>query len=175
MFNLILKTLRDKRFFILGWALGLMFMGFLMVVFYPSFSRGQVDQLMDALPEAMRGLVGNLQDWRELPGYIGSQIFDIRLPIFVGILAILLAIGLTVGEEGKGQLRTLLALPISRRKIVLAKWLALVFICLIASLATILGVVIGVLVINETIDWLVLARFHAGLQPMIEVMFAERG
>jgi hypothetical protein len=69
MFNVFLKTLRDKRYFILGWSLGLLFLGFMMTSFYPSFSGGQIDQLLDSLPPAFQGLVGNVQDWRELPGY----------------------------------------------------------------------------------------------------------
>lgn len=158
MFNLFFKTLRDKRFFILGWAIGLAFLGFAMTSFFPSFSGGQIDGLLETLPPALQGLVGDLQDWRELPGYVGSQVFDIRLPIFISILSILLAIGLTVGEEDKGQLRTLIGLPISRRKIVGAKWLAVVVICFVASLAPIIGVEIGLLAINETIDQMVLVR-----------------
>jgi len=158
MFNLLFKTLRDKRFFILGWALGLGFLGFVMTSFFPSFSGGQIDSLMETLPAALQGLVGSLQDWRELPGYLGSQIFDIRLPIFISILAILLAIGLTVGEEDRGQLRTLIGLPISRRSIIFAKWLAIVIICFIASLATVVGIEVGLLVIGESIDQMVLVR-----------------
>jgi len=136
MFNLLFKTLRDKRFFILGWSLGLMFLGFAMTTFFTSFSGGQIDQLLSSMPKALQGLVGNVQDWRELPGYIGSQIFDIRLPIFISILSILLAVSLTVGEEDKGQLRTLIALPISRRKIVFAKWIAIVVICFAVGIST---------------------------------------
>lgn len=158
MFNLFFKTLRDKRFFILGWSLGLIFLGFAMVSFFPSFSGGQIDELLGSLPPALQGLVGNLQDWQTLPGYVGSQIFDIRLPIFISILSILLAIGLTVGEEDKGQLRTLVSLPISRRRIVLGKWLAIVAICFVASLATAVGVEAGLLVINESLDKAILLR-----------------
>ena len=158
MFNLLRKTLRERRLFILGWSLGLGFLGFVMTCFFTSFNGGQVDELMSSLPPALQGLVGDLQDWRQLPGYIGSQIFDIRLPIFASILAILLAVGLTVGEEDKGQLRTLIALPISRRSIIIAKWLSIVIICLVASIGTVLGVEIGLLVIGETLDQLVLVR-----------------
>lgn len=158
MFNVFFKTLRDKRFFVLGWMLGLTFLGFAMTSFYPSFNGGQIDELLKTLPPALQGLVGNLQDWRELPGYIGSQVFDIRLPIFISILSILLAIGLTVGEEDKGQLRTLISLPVSRRAIIVAKWAAIIVICFAASLAPIIGVAVGLLAINETIDQLVLVR-----------------
>ena len=158
MFNLLRKTLRERRYFILGWSLGLGFLGFAMTTFFTSFSGGQIDGLLTSLPPALQGFIGNLQDWKQLPGYIGSQIFDIRLPIFASILSILLAVGLTVGEEDKGQLRTLVALPISRRKIITAKWLAIVVICLVASLTTVVGIEIGVLVIGETIDQTVLVR-----------------
>lgn len=158
MVALLLKTLRDKRFFILGWSLGVAFLGFAMTTFYTSFSGGQIDELLKSLPPALQGLVGNLQDWRELPGYIGSQVFDIRLPIFISILSILLAVGLTVGEEDKGQLRTLVSLPMSRRKIIAAKWLAIVVVCFVASFATVLGVELGTLMIHKSLDPLVLVR-----------------
>lgn len=158
MFTILLKTIRDKRFFVLGWSVGLAFLGFALTSFFPSFNGGQIDGLLESLPPALEGLVGNLQDWRELPGYIGSQVFDIRLPIFISILSIILAVSLTVGEEDKGQLRTLIALPISRRKIIAGKWLAIVFICLIASIAPIVGVCVGLATIGESLDPMVLVR-----------------
>lgn len=158
MFNLLAKTLVERRFFILGWTLGLAFLGFAMTSFFPSFSGGQIDGLLNSLPPALKGLVGNLQDWKELPGYIGSQVFDIRLPIFASILSILLAVGITVGEEDKGQLRTLISLPISRRKILTAKWLAIVAICFVATLGVIVGIEVGVLTIGKTLDQMVLVR-----------------
>lgn len=158
MFNVLQKTLRDKRFFILGWSLGLAFLGFLMTAFFTSFSGNEIDQLLGALPPAMQGLVGDLQDWKELPTYIGSQVFDIRLPIFISILAILLAVSVTVGEEEKGLLRTLTSLPISRRAILLAKWFAVVVICLIASVATVAGIEAGLPLTGEALDQMVLVR-----------------
>ena len=167
MFNILTKTLRDKRFFILGWSLGLLFLGYLMIIFFPSFSGGEIDQLMGTMPPALQGLVGELQDWRELPGYIGSQLYDIRLPIFVSILAILLAIGISVTEEDKGQLRTLLALPYSRRSVVMGKWFAIVVVCFIASLATVAGVVVGALQIQVSVDPTMLVRL--GLFTWLQV------
>ena len=158
MLSLFAKTLYDKRLFILGWSLGLAFLGFVMTSFYTSFSGGEIDELMKTLPPALQGLVGDLQDWKQLPGYIGSQVFDIRLPIFVSILSILLAVGLTVGEEDKGQLRTLVGLPISREAIVSAKWLAIVVISFVASLATVGGIVAGIPTTGQTLDPMVLVR-----------------
>lgn len=158
MFNVFFKTLRDKRFFILGWVLGLAFLGFAMTSFFPSFNGGQIDEMLASMPPALQGLIGELQDWHELPNYIASQIFDVRLSIIIAVMAILLAIGLTVAEEDKGQLRTMISLPISRRRIITAKWLVAVLISGLAVLGTVAGVVLGTLVIDESLDAMVLVR-----------------
>lgn len=154
-----MKTLRDKRAFIIGWGLGLAFIGYLMTIFYPAFHQESgIDQLVKSLPPAFKGLVGNLDNLKELSTYLGSQLFNVRIPIFLSVLTILLAVGLTVGEEEKGQIRTLAALPLSRHSIVLTKWFALVVICVIATLATTAGILVGLSVIKESLDMMVLVR-----------------
>ncbi|MBC7868596.1 ABC transporter permease subunit [Candidatus Saccharibacteria bacterium] len=172
MFNLFTKTLYDKRAFIVGWSLGLAFIGFLMTIFYPAFHQDNgLDQLVKSLPPAFQGLVGNLDNLKALPTYLGSQLFDIRIPIFISILTIILSVGLTVGEEEKGQLRTLLALPLSRTRILLSKWTVIVFICFAVTLATLLGIELGTLMIGESLDWLVLVRL-GGMMWLLAVTIA---
>ncbi|HEX7484285.1 MAG TPA: ABC transporter permease subunit [Candidatus Saccharimonadales bacterium] len=159
MFNLFTKTLYDKRAFIIGWSLGLMAVGCLMMLFYPAFHQDNgIDELVKSLPTAFQGLVGDLGNLKQLSTYIGSQLFDVRIPILVSILSIILAVGLTVGEEEKGQLRTLVGLPLSRAHILFSKWLAIVTICLFTTIATVIGIEIGLVVINETLDWMVILR-----------------
>lgn len=170
MFDVFRKTLRDKWAFIFGWSLGLVALAFLMVIVYPSFNNTGMDELLESLPEALRGLVGDLNALKELPTYLASQLFDIRMPIFISILAIVLALGLTVSEEEKGQLRTLVALPIGRTSIVLGKWLAAVVICVIASIATLLGVWLSIVSIGETIDVMTLLRLVGLMCLMIIAM-----
>lgn len=162
MYNLFTKTLYDKRAFIIGWSLGMAFLGFLMMSFYPAFHQDTgLDQLVKNLPSAFQGLIGNLNNLKELPGYIGSQLFDVRIPIFVSMIAIILAVGLTVTEEEKGQLRMLLAMPLSRSHILFSKWLAIVVICFITTVAVIVGMLLGLLVINESLDVDVIVRLGA--------------
>lgn len=162
MYNLLTKTLYDKRAFIIGWSIGLILLGFLMMIFYPAFHQDNgLDQLVKSLPPAFQGLVGDLNNLKQLPSYLGSQLFEVRIPIFVSILSIILAVGLTVGEEEKGQLRTLLALPLSRSRILLTKWLAIVAISLITTLAVIVGVKLGLVVIHESLAIDVLVRVGA--------------
>lgn len=162
MYNLFTKTLYDKRSFIIGWGLGMAFLGFLMMSFYPAFHQDTgLDQLVKNLPTAFQGLVGNLNDLKELPGYIGSQLFDVRIPIFVSMIAIILAVGLTVGEEEKGQMRMLLAMPLSRWHILFSKWLAIVAISFMTTLAVIVGMLLGLLAINESLAVDVMVRLGA--------------
>lgn len=159
MYSLFTKTLYDKRSFIIGWGLGMVFIGYLMTVFYPAFHQNNsIDELVKNLPPAFQGLVGNLNNLKELPSYLGSQLFNVRIPIFVSIMSIIIAIGLTVGEEEKGQLRTLISMPLSRTHVLMSKWLAIVFICLIATLATVVGIEFGLLFIKENLDYMVLVR-----------------
>jgi ABC-2 type transport system permease protein len=154
MLNLFTKTLYDKRWFMLGWMLGLGFLAFVMTVFYTSFHQDNgLDQLLKSLPPALKGLVGNLGDLKETATYLGSQLFNIRVPIFVSIFSILLAHGLTVGEEDKGQLRTLLGLPLSRRRIIFDKWLAMIVITGVVLGGLMGGIFVGMRVINEMVDW----------------------
>jgi len=151
--NLFFKTLYDRRFFIIGWSLGLAFIGYVMTIFYPSLhSSGSISSLVKSLPQAAQGLVGNIDDFNHLATYLGGQLFTIRIPIFVSILSILLAVGLTVTEENKGQLRTLVALPVSRTHILFSKWGAIVLICAVASLAVVVGVDVGAWQIGEALD-----------------------
>lgn len=172
MHNLYTKTLYDKRSFIIGWSLGLAFVGYLMTILFPAFHQDNgLDQLIQSLPPALQGLVGDLGNLNQMSTYLGSQLFNIRIPIFVSILAILLVVGLTVSEEEKGQLRTLVALPLSRTRIFFSKWASVVSICLIGTLATLGGIWIGLTVIHTSLDPLVLLRL-GGMMWLLMVALA---
>ena len=159
MYSLFTKTLYDKRIFIIGWGLGMAFIAFLMTIFYPAFHQDNgIGQLIESLPPAFQGLVGSLDNLKEMSTYLGSQLFDIRMPIFLSIFTIILASGLTTTEENDGQMRTLAAMPISRVGILTAKWFGGVFISIIITLATAAGIGMGLAVINESLDIQVLVR-----------------
>lgn len=135
------KALYDRRSFIVGWTIGLTAIAALMTSFYPAMHQeGAIDQLLKQMPAALQGLIGNLGDLSHFDTYIASQLFDIRLPLIAGIMSIILALGFSTREEESGELRTVLALPISRTKLLFQKWFALCTIMLI----TVLGLIIGI-------------------------------
>jgi len=173
MRNVFFKTLYDKRWFILGWSLGMAFLGWLMTIFFPTFHQDNtIEQLVKALPPAFAGLVGDLANLSEIPTYLGAQLFNVRIPMLISIFSILLAVGLTVAEEEKGWFRTLTALPISRAGIVLQKWLAIVVASVLATLAVCIGVELGLLQIGETIDTVTLLRL-GGLMALLVVALSS--
>lgn len=160
MRNVFLKTLYDKRAFLIGWCVGLMFLGWLMTIFYPALHDSSISlaKLAATLPKAFVGLIGNLGDLTHPNTYIGSQLFDIRMPLMIGILSILLGVSLSVADEEKGGLRIVSALPVSRRSILLQKWLAVVVIAGLAVMFSCVGVLIGLAWINQSLDLMVLVR-----------------
>lgn len=160
MRNLVFKTLYDKRTFLIGWSAGLLFLGWLMTIFFPSLrdSGSGLVALAAKLPPAFAGLIGNLADMTHIDTYLGSQLFDIRMPIFIAILSILLGVSLSVTDEEKGGIRTVSALPVSRRSIVLQKWIAVMIIAGLGVVFTCVGVLIGLATIHQSLDMAVLLR-----------------
>ncbi len=148
MNNIFTKTFRDKQWFTLGWFLGFMALAALMVAFYPAMHQdGTIDKLVATMPPAFKGLIGNLADLTRFDTYLASQLFDIRVSLLAGIMSIILALGLTIGEEEKGELRTLLSLPVSRTSLLLQKWLAM----LVIIFVTLLGLAVSIYLLQGTV------------------------
>ncbi len=116
-----------------------------MASFYPAMHQdGAIDSLVKNMPPALQGLVGNLADLNAFPTYLASQLFDIRMPLIAGIMAIIIGLGLSVADEEKGELRTILSLPISRTKLFVHKWLAMVTIMGVAIIGLLAGLYITI-------------------------------
>ena len=153
------KTIYDKRFFILGWFLGFAALAALLVTFFPAMKQeGSLEMFVDSMPPAMQGFVGDLDNLRQLSTYLAAQLFDIRMQIIAGIMVVVLALKLTVGEEESGQLRTVLSLPISRTSLLVQKWLAMVCITGLALSGTAVGIYVAQFAIDESISLLVLEQ-----------------
>jgi len=65
-------------------------------------------------------------------------------------MAIIIGLGLSVGEEYSGRIYLLLAQPISRTKIVWQKWLAMIITFTVVHLALLVGIISVVALINES-------------------------
>jgi len=154
MRTLLSKTLYDKRWFILGWSLILVFTIGFTVAFYPSFTEGGTfEQLSKTVPSQLQGFIGDEQSFGTIQGYIAEQLYNFRVPIMVMIMALILAQGLTVSEEERGTLRTLASLPLSRTRILWERWIAGVIIFAIVTLLGVLTAWLSSLGVNESLSF----------------------
>lgn len=149
MRSVYLKTLSDKRFFVLGWTIGFAALAALMVSFYPAMHQdGTIDALVANMPEAFKGLIGDLANLSSFHTYLASQLFDIRMPLIAGVMAIILGLSLSVADEEKGELRTVLSLPVGRTKLLIEKWLTMLTI----MTSTLVGLLAGIYLTMPLID-----------------------
>lgn len=146
--SVFLKTLYDRRWFILGWCIAFAAISALLASFYPAMKVTGLDELVKNMPPAFKGLVGDLSLLESFDTYMASQLFDIRLPLIGGIMSIILGLALSSAEEESGELRTTLALPVSRTILLVQKWLAMVVI----SGVMMLGITAGAYAVLPFVD-----------------------
>jgi len=163
MLAIVRKTLFEKRFSLIAWALGALFMVWLTLIFYPSFSQGdQLDSLIKSLPPQLQGLVGNVNNFKSIGGYLDGVVFNLRVPLVTVTMAILFGISLTAADEEQGTLSTLLAQPVSRGRVLLEKFMALTAGIIIVHIGVFFGLLLALLNINYTYSISLLLAVTAG-------------
>jgi ABC-2 type transport system permease protein len=132
--NVYLKSLYNLRWQMLGWTLGLGFVVFLTVIFYNSLIVGGFGAITKSVPPSLQALVGSLEDFTSIGGYVGQFVFGSKTTMLLIPMAIIIFVSQSVSDESDGRLATLLTLPVSRTSVYIQKWLAaatvLVVVCL---------------------------------------------
>lgn len=183
--SVLIKTLHEKRWMVLGWSIGVAAMSLLMMSFYHSFSDGAFDELAKNLPKSLQGLVGNLQELKTVPGFVGQQIFALRIPLLTIIMSVILFSGLLAGDEAEGSLQTVLTRPVRRHVVYLQKLLAGLIVSFVVCMASMPGVMLGLVLIGETMSlwnlfqaivaaWLVASTFGV-FGYSLGAIFGKRG
>lgn len=126
MLALLFKTIKKNLTSLLIYTIISASFVWMYVAMWPSFSkeREKFLELVNAYPEALMkamnidivGMFGSLE------GFIAGEHFSIIWPIIIVILTLSYASGAIAGEIDKGTIELLLAQPISRLKIFLAKY-----------------------------------------------------
>lgn len=148
--SIFTKTLYEKRWSLFGWAAGLLAMTIMTMVFYPNFKQAGFEEVLKSLPESLKPLVGSVESFKTVPGYIAQQVYGPQIPIFLVIMGIIMFIGIGVGDEDRGTLQTLLVQPVSRSKVYWQKALAGATLVMLATLTIAAGVLVSLVFINET-------------------------
>lgn len=166
------KTLYERRLSTIIWTLAFFACVLLIVVLFPTF-KDSFGQALNDVPESLKGLLGNASDYQTINGYVDIQVIG-QMIFLTLILGIILGTSFLAGEENSRTLHTLLVQPISRTRIYIEKYLAMMVITFVAIIGGIFGgIIAGAIPIGElhnTSVWRMLQA--AGMTWLLTLAFA---
>lgn len=125
MLAITATELRQRKMYVLWWSVGIIALTAFTVLAYGSI-KGQAAQLNKAF-EGLTSSAGSFFGTSNMfspDGYLNSQLYYITLPILFIILSVTLSGNLVSKEERHHTMELLLARPISRSRLLLAKIIA---------------------------------------------------
>ncbi len=160
------RGLADRRRALAAWIVGIVaYIGLIAAVFPSIEGSAQFDKLIKNYPDVLKAMFGLSASARFTtgPGYIDAELFSLMLPLLVLVLAIGTGAGTLAGEEEQGLLELVLAAPIRRRSVVLAKAAALAIEVAAAATAVFVALVVASPLVDLHLDAANLAGACAGL------------
>lgn len=119
------RSFHEHRRSLSVWAAGLFVLAVVMGALYPTVrDNPQLATLHETYPKALRSLFG-ITDLTTGVGFMRAELFSLVAPLMLVVLAVLWGGDLIAGEEDRGTIDILLANPVSRSRILLEKWAAL--------------------------------------------------
>ncbi|WP_227984416.1 ABC transporter permease subunit [Nocardia spumae] len=118
------KTLRSNRRSLLGWTAGITAAAAMYSAFYPQMAKNGAAQT-ENLPDSLRDAL-NMNDVASAPGYLGSTVFGLIVPLLAMFFGAALGARVTAADEECGTLDLLLAHPVTRTSLIVQRIAALV-------------------------------------------------
>jgi ABC-2 type transport system permease protein len=120
------KQLRDKRRSYLSWTVAITAVAVLYAALWPVFGHTSgLASLVNSLPQAMKDAF-HMADYSTATGYFSSTVFGLLVPILMAVFAIGAGTQVVAGDEEAGTLDLVLAHPVGRARLVLARFGAVV-------------------------------------------------
>ena len=127
MWTIFTRILKDRRLLILIYTFSTVAFLWMYVGFFPSFKdqTASIEQMMSSYPESlMKAFNIDLKSFSTVEGFVATEQFSFVWPIIVIFMLVGFAGAAFSGEVEKGTVELLLAQPISRIKIFIARYLA---------------------------------------------------
>ncbi len=164
-------TIWQRRWSIFWWCIGLAAFVALELSVYPSI-KSQAKQLNEALSHlspAVKSLFGVSSDLFSPTGYLNSRLYYLLLPLMLSVLTIGWGSSILSREESSGTIEMLLARPISRRRLLMAKiFSGLIITIIISAITTLLiSILIKAVGIDVSVGSAVFAAFLATLLAIL--------
>lgn len=156
------KAVHDLWRPLLAWTLFTAAWPAFYIALYPSIGAvEEMQQLLDAMPPALRSIfVSEGLDIASPEGYLNMELFAFVLPLLLMAWTIPVAAGATAGEEERGTLDGLLALPIRRWRVVAEKAAMVVAGTVVLCAGALAGLAIGAAAVGVSLN---LGRVGAGV------------
>jgi len=160
--RLFLSNLKLGRWGLVAWSVLIFLYGVLTMYLYPTINESSINILgyLNSLPEAMKAAFGyEGMDFTSItftPEAFATLEFLIVWPLLIGVYGIFASVGIA-REAERGTLDLLLAQPVKRYKVLISKFSVFIFAALIIAIASLLGLLLGTSIINETVDTMSLA------------------
>jgi ABC-2 type transport system permease protein len=139
------RLVRDRRRSLLWWSVGIVLLVLFTVALYPSLKGEEsLNEVIEQMPEALRSMFGldTVIPLTSPPGYLQGRLFGSMLPLLLIVFGIGLGARAIAGSEQDGTLELLLANPVTRRTVVVQRYVAVV-----GMLAALTAVFAGSLVV----------------------------
>jgi ABC-2 type transport system permease protein len=147
MFSLFRHELSSRRISLLGWGIGLGLLSAMYISVYPAFAE-QMGDLGDLIIYQLMNI-----DLGSFAGYIASVALQF-MPLLLGVYMLLAGADTIAGEDDNGTLEMMVAMPLSRWKIVTVKAISLAVFSLLALLmiGAISAVTLGIVLQTTSAD-----------------------
>jgi ABC-2 type transport system permease protein len=123
--NVFAKTLWDARRSLLGWTIAIAAVAAMYAAFWPTVNTPQMQQALGNYPKGVLEAF-NYHDLTSAAGYLGSSVYGLLVPLLVAVFAIASGTRAVAGDEEAGTLELLVAHPISRTRLAVQRFAALV-------------------------------------------------
>jgi len=166
MFEITFHTLKEKRSGILAFSLFVFIFGIVMVAAYDSIGEElDMDELLENYPDIIIDFFGGnvIESFGEFGGFYTLEYVTWVWYLIIPAYMALLCSGLIAGEIENKTADTLLSYPVSRRRVILEKYLGALLIVLIVNMMGFLSTYIGILAygIEYPVKWVGLAMLQA--------------
>lgn len=122
--TVFVEYLRENRRGFAGWAVAITAVAAMYSAFWPVFGHNSsLVSAVDAFPQSMKDAF-HMTDYASAAGYFGSTVFGLLVPIIVAVFAIAIGVGAIAGDEEADTLELVLAQPVTRTRLALARYAA---------------------------------------------------
>jgi ABC-2 type transport system permease protein len=124
--TVLAKHLRDNRRGFLGWAVALAAVAAMYSAFWPVLGdNADLGKAIDAFPASVKEAF-HMTDYATAAGYFGSSVFGLLVPVLVAVFAISAGVRAVAGDEDAGTLELIITHPVTRARLALARYAAVV-------------------------------------------------